>query len=319
MSPIDREFPYPLPNGWFRVGFIDQSPPGTVRPLRYFAQDLVLVVSESGDARVFDATCPHLGAHLGFGGSVEGESLRCPFHAWRFDLDGKCVEIPYAQRIPPKALLQAWPTCVRSGAIWVWHDAAGCEPSWEVPQISGVGSADWSAFRHHHWAVKTRNQEIAENTSDPAHFLSVHGFPEMPVPEIGFDGHLSRSYSEYDAPRPKSEGVVPSTLEVCWHGLGMGVTRVTGSLELLFLGTLTPVDEHEVDVCFSFSVCTARGFDPDSGVGRASIAESIRQMEQDIPIWENKRYLPRPMLCDSDGPIGAFRRWARQFYSEPSA
>ena len=35
---------------------------------------------------------------------------------------------------------------------------------------------------------------------------------------------------------------------------------------------------------------------------------------KDFPIWENKVYRERPLLCDGDGPIQAFRRWAAQFY-----
>jgi hypothetical protein len=35
---------------------------------------------------------------------------------------------------------------------------------------------------------------------------------------------------------------------------------------------------------------------------------------QDIPIWADKRFLARPALGDGDGPIGAYRRWAQQFY-----
>ena len=31
-----------------------------------------------------------LGAHLGHGGKVEGGCVRCPFHAWRFDEEGRC-------------------------------------------------------------------------------------------------------------------------------------------------------------------------------------------------------------------------------------
>ena len=37
-------------------------------------------------------------------------------------------------------------------------------------------------------------------------------------------------------------------------------------------------------------------------------------LEQDFPIWENKLYRERPLLCDADGPIHKFRRWAAQFY-----
>jgi hypothetical protein len=41
----------------------------------------------------------------------------------------------------------------------------------------------------------------------------------------------------------------------------------------------------------------------------------VKQLNEDIPIWENKRYLERPLLCDGDGPIAEFRRWCLQFYS----
>jgi hypothetical protein len=33
----------------------------------------------------------------------------------------------------------------------------------------------------------------------------------------------------------------------------------------------------------------------------------------DIAIWENKRYQDPPRVCAGDGPIGAYRTWARQF------
>jgi hypothetical protein len=37
-------------------------------------------------------------------------------------------------------------------------------------------------------------------------------------------------------------------------------------------------------------------------------------VEQDFPIWENKVYHTAPRLCDGDGPVPDFRRWAAQFY-----
>ncbi|MDJ0849436.1 MAG: Rieske 2Fe-2S domain-containing protein [Myxococcota bacterium] len=318
MSPAPRRFPFPLPSGWFRVGFADELEPGQVAPLRYFGRDLVRMCTANGGVRVFDAHCPHLGAHLGHGGRVEGDVLRCPFHGWGFAPDGSCVDVPYARHRPPGARLRPWPTLLRNGIVWAWHGPDGQAPSWEVPEIAEVEDPGWSPLVHHRWRVRTRNQEIAENTSDPAHFAVVHGFAGVPCPEIRFDGPRYRSFSAYRAPNTQGE-LIDSTLEVVWHGLGIGVTRSTGSLELLFIGTITPVDEEQVEACFSFSVCREKGLDPESGLGRASIVEAIRQMDQDIPIWENKRYRARPLLCDEDGPIGSFRQWARQFYPDASA
>jgi hypothetical protein len=42
----------------------------------------------------------------------------------------------------------------------------------------------------------------------------------------------------------------------------------------------------------------------------------VEGFAQDRQIWENKRWRDRPALCDGDGPVGALRRWYRQFYPE---
>lgn len=306
--------PNPIPDGWFRIAFCEDLKPGLVEPLRYFGRDLVLFVGESGTPVVLDAYCPHLGAHLAHGGRVEGETIRCPFHAWRFAADGRCVEIPYAKRIPPRAAVRTWPTCIRNGMVFVWHHAQGAEPSWEVPEADEVGDSDWTPWVHRSWQIETHIQEIAENTSDPAHFTSVHGFPAIPDPKVSFAAHAYRSYTEFTAQRADGSEV-ETILDVQWSGMGIGITRTRGVLDLLFIGTHTPIEADIVDSRFSFSVCSARGLDPEHGAGRAFIDESVRQMEQDIPIWNNKRFHEKPTLCDGDGPIPEFRSWARQFYS----
>lgn len=54
-----------------------------------------------GKARVLDAYCPHLGAHLADGeiDHEDGKScIKCPFHGWAFRADdGTCVNVPYAK------------------------------------------------------------------------------------------------------------------------------------------------------------------------------------------------------------------------------
>jgi hypothetical protein len=39
------------------------------------------------------------------------------------------------------------------------------------------------------------------------------------------------------------------------------------------------------------------------------------EVQQDIPIWEHKRYQPSPALAPSEKPITEFRRWFSQFYA----
>ena len=62
-------------------------------------QSFIADTSAISEAAVLDAFCPHMGAHLGFGGEVVGNSIKCPFHGWSFDREGKCQRIPYTSRL----------------------------------------------------------------------------------------------------------------------------------------------------------------------------------------------------------------------------
>ncbi len=111
--------------GWHLVLFSSELGVGEVKSLHYFGRELVAWRGESGKVAVLDAYCPHLGAHLGSdGGRIEGDTVACPFHGWRFDSEGHCVEIPYAQKIPERArdALGAWPVKETNGFIAIWHD-----------------------------------------------------------------------------------------------------------------------------------------------------------------------------------------------------
>ena len=122
-----------IPMGWFQVEYTDQLKVGDVKPLKYFGKDLVLYRTESGEAVLLDAHCPHLGAHLGHGGKVKGENIECPFHAWQFSTEGKCVNVPYAKHQPRKAEIPCWHVKVVAGLVMAWHEPNGAAPMWEIP------------------------------------------------------------------------------------------------------------------------------------------------------------------------------------------
>ena len=98
--------------------------------------------------------------------------------------------------------------------------------------------------------------------------------------------------------------------------MGFAVTRFTGICETLELATTTPIDASHVHVRYAFVQPKVDGADPQGGVAAAIIRDIVKQMNEDVPIWENKSFLPRPNLCDGDGPIADYRRWCRQFYQE---
>ena len=92
--------------GWYSVARSHELLVGEVKSVEALDRELVLYRTRSGVPVLQDAFCPHLGAHLGVQGRVVGESIRCPFHGWRYDVDGQCVEIPYCEEIPDRARLR---------------------------------------------------------------------------------------------------------------------------------------------------------------------------------------------------------------------
>jgi len=314
---LSERIPLPAyPDGWFSVGDSDDLDVAEVRPIHYLGRDLVLWRGEDGVARLFDAYCPHLGAHLGYGGCVEGDSIRCPFHAWRFGSDGACVEIPYAKRIPPHARVPAWHTCEQSGAIMAWHHAAGEPPSWQLPDVPEWGSAEWTAPVHKRYRVRTHAQEMAENIVDPAHFRFVHGTPRLPPTQAEMQGHVFRVESGLTFTTPRGE--VQGNVSIASYGFGFGVSRFSGVIDTVVIITSAPIDEEMCETTLRFMVRRLGNEEAEANVARGFVSEIERQYAQDIPIWENKVHLKRPLLCDGDGPIALLRRWGEQFYSAPS-
>lgn len=315
---MSNRFPFPIPNGWFAVGFSHELGPGDVKPVRYFGRDLVLFRDGDGDAHLLDAFCPHLGAHLGHGGVVEGKEIVCPFHAWRFDGTGTCTKIPYANKVPKQAKLDKFPLIEQNGMLLAWHHLEGEPPSWEVPVFPECTSDEFSEFYYRQWTVKTCNQEMAENAVDTAHFMYLHGTAEMPVTQAKIvNNHHMHATST--TKMSTKYGPVDGKIDVDMYGFGINTTRFTGLVETFLISSNSPVDENTCELRFSFTVKKFGTTDITKGIGRAFVKEISRQLEQDIPVWENKVYLRRPVLCDGDGPIGLFRVWAKNMYCQPAA
>jgi len=297
-------FPFPIPNGWFIVAPSDAVGVGEILPVYYFAKDLIVFRTASGAARVTTAYCAHLGAHIGVGGKVNGDSVECPFHGWCYDgQSGRCSNIPYgsdAGHIPSRAAIRAYPALERNGMIWAWHHLEGGAPFYEVPEVPELSDPDWSEPYTAEYVVRTVCQEMAENNHDPAHFQFVHGTDDIPQQDVFIDGGYKRVVG-------MDGHFVRETF-----GLGLGVLRMTDVMT--FFTSTTPIDEENVHVRWTFIAPKTSG--PDAARG---IAESfLGGVSQDIPIWENKRYVERPVVIKDERSILDHREWCKQFYSDPA-
>jgi phenylpropionate dioxygenase-like ring-hydroxylating dioxygenase large terminal subunit len=308
-----ENFPFPIPISWYAVAYSDELEAGQVLPLSLLGRELVAFRGEDGVAAVLDAYCPHLGAHLGHGGEVVGDRIRCPFHNWEFEgSTGSCARVPYADRVPPAARVRSYPTLERNGAVFAWYHTDGAEPSFDIPQLPEAQSDEWSTPERYEWTIQSQIQELGENGVDSAHFRYVHGSLNIPSAEVEVDGAVRRNFQPVHLKTPRGE--VDGGIDARVFGMGFAATRFTGICETLELAYSTPIDDRHLRIRYAFTQPRVDGKDPEGGVAAAIIRDIVKQMNEDIPIWEHKVYQERPLLCDGDGPIAEYRRWCQQFY-----
>jgi 3-ketosteroid 9alpha-monooxygenase subunit A len=307
-----------FPRGWFVVGFSEDLEPGTVRPARYFDRDFVIWRASTGEPHVFDAHCPHLGAHLGYGGKVEGDSIRCPFHAWGFNSAGKCIDVPYARKIPPKARVGSWPVIERNGMIMMWHDPAGGPPEDYVPTVAQFGADGWTPWMHRTALIKTHPREVVENVADVAHFGPIHGNEVLSF-DASFDGPTATQTT--DTSGFDKRGVLNKQHTVAtYYGPAIQFSEMFAEFNTVILNAHTPIDENTLELRMGLLV---QGIDYDTKLGCTLGEMWIDALQtgyfQDVAIWEHKRWQEEPMLCDGDGPIGELRKWYAQFYEDEAS
>jgi len=311
----------PYPRGWYAVALSHELTSGAVLTRKYFGRELVLFRTESGRVCVSDAYCPHLGAHLGHGGVVEGEAITCPFHGWRFGADGACASMPYGERVPQAAKLAIFPVSETNGVVHAYYDPDGqAAPVCWIPDFD---ASRWTPTISLEVEVGTHPQEVAENAADFAHFQFIHATHMVRAVEgPAFEGPVYSVTIESDPeavhPEYRLDGAGVGMHQVATvYGPGLTIAVTTGPDQVTSWARLyvTPIDGERS--CMR-GLCSVEMFGEDEAACTAYnemlAKEVFKQWGADIPIWENKRYRAEPALNEMEGAVAVFRRFMRQFY-----
>ena len=322
------EFTYP--RGWFMIG---RSEDATTKPeaVRYFGEDMVLYRGQSGRVFLMEAYCPHMGTHLAKnttsyvvidGTQVEGDNIRCPYHAWRFGPDGRCNEIPYSPAPPPKkACLKSWQVTERAGCLWVWNDAEGGEADYPLPEFAQWDDPSWINWTIEYLGeLSSHPQEIIDNMADKGHLVPVHGSQDMELFENEFDGHVCKQILKAGH-RTLTSGDEGMTNDTWYTGPAILQSTMVGDYPSHMLIAHTPVDDGVVKVWYGLSVKSPNAVptEEDVAIAKAYGDSGVQAFAQDFEIWANKRPCIHPMMVRGDGPFDKVRIWYKQFYNPRAA
>jgi phthalate 4,5-dioxygenase oxygenase subunit len=109
---------------WLPILHSEDLPENDCPPVRVkiLSERLIAFRDSKGNVGLIDEFCPHRGPSLWFGRNEEC-GLRCPYHGWKFDYTGQCVDVPsepvesgYAKKIK----LKSYPVIEKGGVFWTY-------------------------------------------------------------------------------------------------------------------------------------------------------------------------------------------------------
>ena len=307
---------------------LSEDATATPAAVRFFGEDQVLYRGASGKAYLVGAYCPHMGTHLALnttsyivrdGEHVQGDSIRCPYHGWRFGPDGQCDEIPYSPKPPPKrACISSRKLVERGGCLWTWYDAEDGEPEYDLPEFEGYDQPGWV-----NWSMECLGeldchpQEVVDNMADKGHLGPVHGSINMESFENVFDGHVVRQILSAGHKTLAADGGEPMTNDTWYTGPGILQSKMVGQQPSLMLIANTLVEDGKLKVWhgLSVNVANAEPTEKDRALAKGYEGASIEAFAQDFEIWSNKQPCLHPMMVEGDGPFDKVRIWYRQFFN----
>lgn len=164
---------------WLPVALSKEMPGADSPPIRVkvMGEELVAFRDTRGRVGLIRPKCAHRGTNLFFGRNEEC-GLRCIHHGWKYDVEGKCVDMP---NVPPDAAMQgrisiqAYPTREFGELVWGYFGPKERMP--ELPQLEhGMLPASQryvtKRLQQCNWA------QSMDGAMDTAHFSFLH----MPAP-----------------------------------------------------------------------------------------------------------------------------------------
>jgi nitrite reductase/ring-hydroxylating ferredoxin subunit len=188
-APPAETFPA-RPASWYLFGESRELRQGPVSR-RILGHLLVAFRTAGGRLAVMDGQCAHLGADLGCG-DVVGETIRCPFHHWRYGADGVCAAVPGNSPAPSFARLRTYPAAERHGQVFFFN---GREPLFPLPFFLGEDPEDYAAARPFRYVADCTWYMNSAHAFDRQHFAAVHDRELLAPPVIDEPAPFARRNS----------------------------------------------------------------------------------------------------------------------------
>jgi len=158
---------------WQPIGAASELQTRWTKRVRLLGEDLVLFRNRQGKLGLIAEQCPHRRASFAHGIPTD-DGIRCPYHGWEFNAEGKCLSQPNEpdnRAFRDKVATDAYPVEELGGLLFAY---LGPQPRPLLPRFDGFVAH--GAIRMMGRAVLPVNWlQIMENSLDPIHTEWLHG------------------------------------------------------------------------------------------------------------------------------------------------
>lgn len=154
------------------VGELSDDKP--IKAFRLLGENLVVYRDKRGRYGVVGEQCPHRKASLAFG-RVDEDGIRCPYHGWKYDYTGRCLEQPAEpeeRAFKDKIKHLAYPVEKLGGLLWAY---LGPEPKPLLPRWDVLAWTKGKRWIEKHEIYNCNWLQPMENSVDPSHLYWLHG------------------------------------------------------------------------------------------------------------------------------------------------
>jgi phenylpropionate dioxygenase-like ring-hydroxylating dioxygenase large terminal subunit len=160
---------------WMPALLAEELPENECPPVRVklLSERLLAFRDTNGGFGLIDEFCAHRGVSLWFGRNEEC-GLRCPYHGWKYDITGQCIEVPSEPEesgFAKKIKLKSYPLVERGGVLWTYMGPPERQPplpEWEFATVPAAHSFMTKRTQECNWL------QAMEGGIDSSHVSFLH-------------------------------------------------------------------------------------------------------------------------------------------------
>lgn len=164
---------------WYPVDFSGFK----IKEINLFGNEILVLNNEKYFA--FQNRCPHRNAKLSLG-KIVSDRIKCSYHGWEFDMNGKCIYVPSSDS-EGHVNLKKYNIKEKNGIVWISLDI----PDHDVPEFPEFNDITFRKIKCGPYIFNSNPFRVMENILDVSHFAFVHEgylgdskYPQIPKYEV---------------------------------------------------------------------------------------------------------------------------------------